>query len=85
MSVSLDLDAYRADAEAFIEQIEREHYLQGAGHKAELELEPIYARHRGLFSFDRVGELRELAAAASGERRPRPAVPDPVRPRRAAR
>ena len=67
MSVSLDLDAYRADAEAFIERIEREHYLQGAGHKAELELEPIYARHRGLFSFDRVGELRELAAAASGE------------------
>ncbi|MFI5121876.1 MAG: hypothetical protein ACHQJ5_03180 [Vicinamibacteria bacterium] len=67
MDASLDLAEYRAAAESFYEQIEREHYLQGAGHKAELELEPIYARHAGLFSLERVAELRQLALAAGGE------------------
>ena len=67
MAANLDVDAYRADAEAFLERIEREYYLQGAGHKSELELEPVYAAYEGLFSADRVAALRELAASASGE------------------
>ena len=67
MAANLDVDAYRADAEAFLERIEREYYLQGAGHKSELELELVYAAYEGLFSADRVAALRELASSASGE------------------
>jgi hypothetical protein len=62
--MAIDLDSYREAAEAFISAIDREYYLQGAGHKAELELEPIYARHSWLFEPDGVAGLRELAAAA---------------------
>jgi hypothetical protein len=68
VGISLDLADYRRAAESFHEQLEREHYLQGAGLKSELELEPIYAGHAGLFTVERVAELRRLAAAAYGER-----------------
>jgi hypothetical protein len=61
----LDLGSYREAAESFISEIDREYYLQGAGHKAELELEPIYARHAWLFEPEAVAGLRELAATAS--------------------
>ena len=67
MATALDLDDFRNSAESFLEAIEREYYLQGAGHKLELELEPIYERHAGLCSAERIAELRELAGAASGE------------------
>jgi len=67
VAAQLDLGAYRDEAEAFLERVEREYYLQGAGHKPELELEPIYAQHAGLFGADRVAALRDLAAAATGE------------------
>lgn len=67
MENAADLDRFRAAAESFLEQVEREHYLQGAGHKAELELEPIYERHSGLCTAERVIALRELADAAVGE------------------
>jgi hypothetical protein len=63
----LDLPGYRAAAETFYFEVEREHYLQGSGQKAELELEPIYARHAGLFSLDRVARFRAAAQAAGGE------------------
>jgi hypothetical protein len=64
----IDLDSYREAAESFISEIDREYYLQGAGHKAELELEPIYARHAWLFEPDAVAGVREVAgAAAPGE------------------
>jgi hypothetical protein len=64
---ALDVDGFRAAAEDFLEEVEREHFLQAAGHKTELELEPIYARHAGLCTPERVTELRELAEAATGE------------------
>ena len=67
VATALDLDDYRNSAESFLEEIEREYYLHLAGHKPELELEPIYERHAGLFSAERIAELRELAEAASGE------------------
>src|SRR5215211_585635 len=68
----LDLGSYREAAESFISEIDREYYLQGAGHKAELELEPIYGRHASLFEPEAVAGLRELAATASpGEDRRR--------------
>ena len=60
-----DLDEYRRDAELFLEEIDREYYLQGAGHKPDLEIEPIYERHEALFDRDaveRVGDVRQRAA-----------------------
>jgi hypothetical protein len=62
--VSWDLDEYRREAELFLEEIAREYYLQGAGHKPDLEIEPIYERHEALFgpaAVERVGEARRVA------------------------
>ncbi|HEY6771324.1 MAG TPA: hypothetical protein VI035_02625 [Solirubrobacterales bacterium] len=59
-----DLDEYRREAELFLEEIAREYYLQGAGHKPDLEIEPIYERHEALFepaAVERVGEARRAA------------------------
>lgn len=67
----IDLDSYREAAEAFVGSLEREYYLHLAGHKTELEIEPIYARHGWLFDRDVVGDLREAAAGADGEERRR--------------
>jgi hypothetical protein len=61
----LDLASYRADAEQFLEQIDREYYLHLSGQKPELELEPIYAQHPDLFARETVEALRELAPAES--------------------
>jgi hypothetical protein len=64
-----DLDEYRREAEVFLEEIDREYYLQRAGHKPGLDIEPIYERHEGLFSreaVERVGDAR--GAAEGGER-----------------
>jgi hypothetical protein len=63
--LAADLDSYSERAERFLEEIDREYYLHGAGRKPELEIEPIYARHAGLFGRDSVQGLRE---AAGGER-----------------
>ena len=49
MPLALDLQAYAAEAEAFVGSMDREYYLHFAGHKPELEIAPIYDRHRGLF------------------------------------
>ena len=58
------------EAEAFLEEIDREYYLHLAGHKPELEIEPIYERHAGLFErATRSSALRELAVAATATRR----------------
>lgn len=62
-----DLDEYRREAELFLEEIDREYYLQGAGHKPDLAVETIYERHEALFGADAVGRIGELRAAASGE------------------
>jgi hypothetical protein len=66
MTAALDLDDYRSEAERFCEALDREYYLHLAGHKRELEVEPIYERHRALFSRPAVEELR-AAAGAEGE------------------
>jgi hypothetical protein len=68
MPLPLDLEAYAAQAEDFVGAMDREYYLHFAGHKAELEIEPIYARHERLFERAAVDELRErLAGAAPGD------------------
>lgn len=62
-----DLDRYRRDAEVFLEEIDREYYLQGAGHKADLEIEPIYEQHEALFERDAVERIGEARGVAEGE------------------
>jgi hypothetical protein len=62
-----DLDEYRVEAESFLEELSREYYLQGAGHKPDLVLEPIYARHGGLFEADAVERIGEARRAAREE------------------
>jgi hypothetical protein len=65
--MGLDLDSYARRAERFCEELDREHYLHLAGHKLELEIEPIYDRHADLFNRHAVDDLREAAAGGSGE------------------
>ena len=68
MPLPLDLQAYAAEAEAFIGSMDREYYLHFAGHKPELEIAPIYDRHRSLFERPAIEELREdLAQATPGD------------------
>jgi hypothetical protein len=62
-----DLDQYRRDAERFLEEIDREYYLQGAGHKPDLAIEPIYGRYESLFSREAVARIAAARKAASGQ------------------
>ena len=62
-----DLDEYRRDAEHFCEEIDREYYLHLAGHKPDLEVETIYARHESLFAREAVERIGEARRAGTGE------------------
>jgi hypothetical protein len=71
LSAIWDLDDYRRDAERFSEEIDRDYYLHLAGHKPNLEVEEIYARHERLFireAVERIGEARD-GATGEDERR----------------
>jgi hypothetical protein len=61
VAAAVDLEDYRAAAERFLKQIEREYLLHLSGRKRELEVRPIYARHRGLFERPVVERLRDAA------------------------
>jgi hypothetical protein len=63
--MSLDLAAYRRDAETFVGEIDREYYLHLAGHQPRLDIEPIYERHASLFEARSVAAIREEAARAA--------------------
>jgi hypothetical protein len=67
----VDPQSYRLEAEEFAAELSREHYLHLAGHKPELEIEPIYVRHRRLFELPEVAALRDALDRASGEERRR--------------
>jgi hypothetical protein len=54
----MDLDTYRAAAEAFVADHTREYYRHFAGLQDELGIEAVYARHEGLFTPEAVEELR---------------------------
>jgi hypothetical protein len=58
----VNLDDYRAEAQAFYEEIEREYVLHLSGRKEGFELEPIYARHADLFTREAADRLREADA-----------------------
>ena len=57
-----DLDEYRREAEIFLEEIDREYYLQGAGHKPDLadrtDLREARWRSSSGSAVERVGEAR---------------------------
>jgi hypothetical protein len=63
----MDLDAYRHSAETFISELTGAYYRHYAGLEAEYEIEPIYARHAGLFTRDAVARLRDRVDAAPTE------------------
>ena len=65
--MSFDLDEYRRRAERFCEELSREYYLHLAGHKPELEIEPIYQGYADLFVRQHVERLREMCATATGD------------------
>jgi hypothetical protein len=58
----VDLDLYRAEAEAFYEEIEREYVLHLSGRKEGFGLEAIYDRHASLFTREAADRLREAGA-----------------------
>jgi hypothetical protein len=61
----MDLAAYRLEAEAFTAELGEEYHGHFAGLRAELDVEPIYARHAALFEADSIARLREQAATAA--------------------
>ena len=60
----MDLDAYRHVGETFVTDLTREHYRHYAGLQDTFELEPIYERHRDLFTRGAIEALRDLDARA---------------------
>jgi hypothetical protein len=60
MPTASTVDTYRDEADRFLASLEEEYYLHFAGHKDELDLEPLYERHAGLTTLD---ACRELEAA----------------------
>jgi hypothetical protein len=58
MVPAVDLNAYRAEAQAFVSEIDREYYVHFSGQKESFEIEPIYERHAGLFEREAVDTLR---------------------------
>jgi hypothetical protein len=56
----LRLAEFERDGAAFCSALSREHYLQGAGLKVELEIAPIFNSFRHLFELETFHELRGL-------------------------
>jgi hypothetical protein len=48
----LSLEGLRREGEAFMEELSREYYLSHSGHKANAELQPIYAKHAAIIGPD---------------------------------
>jgi hypothetical protein len=58
----VDLAAYRAEAEEFYLELEREYLLHLSGRKEGFDVEAIYERHTGLFRRETVETLRDGGA-----------------------
>jgi hypothetical protein len=59
MVASLELPAYRDEAETFLGELDREFYLHFSGRQDDYGIEAIYERHAGLFTRRAVDQLRE--------------------------
>jgi hypothetical protein len=66
-ALTLDLDAYRRDGEAFLSALDEAHYLHYAGHTPDLSVAPLYERFGHLFSPEAAADLRAAAADARGD------------------
>lgn len=67
----LDLDKYRREADKFIEELSREHYLHYSGRKEQFELEEIYGRYSDLFNEGKIESLRSMVEGSSSNGRRR--------------
>ena len=64
---ALTLDRLRREGEAFMEEVSREHYLTGSGHKHAADLQAIYQRHAAVLGDDSLGlTLEHFKAATRG-------------------
>jgi hypothetical protein len=63
---SPELEAYRAEADRFIAELDEEYYLHYAGLKDRLELEAIYERHATLTELEQV---QAIGQSVDGDRR----------------
>ena len=72
---NLTVDRLRRDGQAFSEEISREYYLAGSGHKPTADLQPIYARYADIMSADSlalaVEAFRGTTAGSEEHRRAR--------------
>src|SRR3954469_3446830 len=59
MVASLDLHAFRDEAEAFLGELDREYYLHYSGQQDDYGIEAIYERHADLFTREAVEALRD--------------------------
>ncbi len=64
---AFDVAAYAAEAEEFLGAVGEEYFLHHSGQSPELALEPIYERHGGLFTRERIDALAELAHAGGAD------------------
>src|SRR3954454_21741547 len=65
----MDLDAYRARAQAFATDLNRAHHRRFAGHDGLWDPESLYAFHAAAFDDAAIEGLRETAAADPAARR----------------
>ena len=63
-----ELDAYRAQADRFIAELDEEYYLHYAGLKEQFDLAPIYERHANLTELD---QAKSIGLAVNGGARVR--------------
>ena len=62
----MDLATYSREAESFIAELVGEYYRHEAGLKKQLEISPIYERHRGLFAPEVVRDLLSCRGEREG-------------------
>src|SRR4051794_7341990 len=64
----MDPEDFMREAESFSRAIGLEHYLAGAGHKASLDLTPIYDRFLPLFEGERFADAKSWDLESPEER-----------------
>jgi hypothetical protein len=68
-SPGFDQAAYESELEAFAAEQGEAQFANLAGHRAELDLAPVYGRHAGLFSESAIEGLREAAGGTDAAAR----------------
>jgi hypothetical protein len=63
----MNLDQYKADAENFLGELDKEYYLHFSGKKSELNLDDIYRKYDFLFTFENSQFFSNLIDASDGD------------------